>query len=87
MKSKGFINQFLKDRTEALLSMDRHKIVAYYEKYGGIIAKSEVVFWAGVHKARTALRDLPETERMASEKWLEERGFNSPQLGDCDWDN
>ena len=84
MKTKGFVKQFLKDRSEALLSMDKHKIVAYYEKYGGIVAKSEVVFWAGVHKARTALKDLPKMERMASEKWLQDRGINGLERWDGD---
>jgi hypothetical protein len=87
MKTKGFVSQFLKERTEALLSMDRYKIVAYYKKYGGIVPKSEEVFWAGVHQARTALKDLPNSERIASEKWLQERGFNSLLLWDCDRDD
>jgi hypothetical protein len=83
MKTKGFVSQFLKERTEALLSMNRGKIVAYYRKYGEIIPKSEEVFWAGVHHARIALKDLPNSERMVSAKWLEERGFNPLLLRQC----
>jgi hypothetical protein len=86
MKRKSYLDQFLEDRTKALLSMDKYKIVAYFKKYGGIIPKSEEMFWAGVHQARTALKDLPDSERIASEKWLLERGFDVLPLRYCNRD-
>jgi hypothetical protein len=64
---------------EALLSMDKSHILGYYKKYANDVImdeEDESVFWATVHKSRTALVSLPTFERLASVKWLTERGFS-----------
>lgn len=76
------MQQFLKDRNDALLSMDKEKITAYLRKYGSPVAQSEEIFWAGVHKARTACLQLPTEERRKSKEWLAERGMRSLDEGD-----
>jgi len=71
------IQQFLKERREALLSLDRKKITAFAKKWNPEIDHDSLPpegFWRGVHKARTACTDLPENERQKSREWLKKRG-------------
>lgn len=42
--------EFIKDRNEAILSMDKDKIIAYSKKYDIPIPDNDKVFWAAVHK-------------------------------------
>jgi hypothetical protein len=64
---------FIQERNEALLSLDREKIEAYLRKYGSPIASNDALFWASVHKARTAIPELPFEDRQKSIDWLNER--------------
>lgn len=68
---------FVKERDEALLSLDKDKILAYMHHYGVPVPKSNVVFWAGIHKARIASNGIPEDEKEKSRAWLTERGFST----------
>ena len=64
---------------EALLSMDKSHILDYYRKYADdetMDEEDDTVFWATVHKSRTALTCLPAVERLTSVKWLTDRGFS-----------
>ena len=66
------------ERNEALLSMDRDKILAFAHKYSGnngYADEDEYIFWISVHKMRTASTSLPVNERLLSVQWLTERGF------------
>jgi hypothetical protein len=65
---------FIKDRREALLSMDRKKIESYCKKYGVPVSDNDEVFWMAIHKARTAMLKFPANEREKSRNWLHERG-------------
>jgi hypothetical protein len=69
------LDQFFKDRDEALLSLDKDKILAYSIKYGAYIPKDERVFWAGVHKARLALSCVDAEGKILSRNWLVEKGW------------
>ena len=46
------IERFVKERNEALFSLDRKKIEAYLIKYGEteFADTSDLLFWAGVYK-------------------------------------
>lgn len=77
------MRQFFKDRHEALLSMDKEKILAYALKYKlRNLPADDEMFWIAIHKARTALEDLPMPERSKSKRWLLERGYYSLDDGD-----
>ena len=72
------LKQFLADRNEALLSMDREMIVSFRKKYNGNEVdepEDEHIFWISVHKARTASLGLPEVERRISMNWLTVQGY------------
>ncbi len=77
------IDQFKKDRNEAMLSMDEKKIRAYMKKYGNQANQPlGDIFWASVHKARTAIPSIPLEERIKSKKWLIERNLSSLDDGE-----
>ena len=59
---KVFAETFVKERNEALFSLDRKKIEAYMIKYGEteIAQTPDVVFWASVYKAICGIKDAPE---------------------------
>jgi hypothetical protein len=71
---------FIKERNEALLSLDKQKITAYMLKYEVPFSQDERVFWASVHKARTAITSFPPDEIQKSRDWLAERGLS--HMGD-----
>ena len=53
---------FVKERNDALFSLDRKKIEAYCAKHGDTDTAElpDPVFWAGVYKAICAIRNAPE---------------------------
>lgn len=55
------IENFVKERNEALFSLDRRKIEAYLVKYGeGETAKApDLLFWASVYKAICGIKGAP----------------------------
>lgn len=72
------MGQFVLDRNDALLSLDRKRIEEFAKKYGtDWTPSSNEVFWRAVHKARTAIMGLPQEARDLSERWLKERGSES----------
>lgn len=74
------IEQIVKERDEAMLSLDKDKIVAYCKKYGVPIQKNETVFWAGVHKTILYLNAATQEQKEKSAAWLVEHGFK-PEIG------
>lgn len=74
----GFsLEEFKHDQREALLSMEEVKIRAFAKKYGQTLPSTSLIFWEGVHKAITALTNLPLEVRKESKKWLDEHNFKS----------
>lgn len=71
--------QYIQDRNNALLSLDRQKIERYCKKYGVQIPQNDEAFWRGVHKARCAIPALPPEERKKSADWLYAHG-SSPEI-------
>ena len=75
VKIDRHIKQFVKDRNEALLSLDKEKIIAYCIKWGVPIPAKEIVLWAGIHKARLEVTSFDESVKEVSRKWLRDNGF------------
>jgi hypothetical protein len=69
------LDQFFRDRDEALLSLDKDKILACMIKYGAHIPRNKRVFWADVHKARLALSCVDAEGKILSRNWLVEKGW------------
>jgi hypothetical protein len=76
------IAALLKERDACLLALDEPRIRAYFLKYNRqTMPTDEELFWASVHKARTAIATLPRAARLESKAWLEQRGFHSLDAG------
>ena len=70
------IQQFLKERDEAMFSLDKSKILAYCQKYQVPLPKSELAFWAGVHKCIYSVRTATPEQKENSKQWLLQHGFS-----------
>ena len=77
------LEAFVKERNEALFSLDREKIEAYMIKYGEteISQTPDIVFWASVYKAICSIKDAPEAIVNKVTTWLHEHGM-SPNLAE-----
>ena len=76
------MNNFVKERNEALLSLDENKIDDYMKKYNPNVKKPQdkKIYWAGIHKAICNLFLVPSNgisleQYEISYKWLGENGF------------
>ena len=69
--------EFVRERDGALLSLDKERIISFCRKYGIYHPHTEMPFWESVHKARTALKSIPEPEKEISRKWLLNHGFRA----------
>jgi len=78
------IQQFIKERNEAFMSLDEQRIRDYMRKWN----KSEMptnmeVFWGAVHKAITGTgATMPIEFRRKSKAYLDERGLKSLDDGE-----
>jgi hypothetical protein len=66
--------EFIRERNEALASLDEARIRAYARKYNSWVPDHPETFWRAVHKAITAIPELPLELRRKSKAWLEARG-------------
>ena len=80
------MKDFVKERNEALLSLNEKKIDAFMKKYNPNCKKPEdkKIFWAGVHKSICNLFLVPENnitieQYEKSYEWLIKNGF-SPEI-------
>ena len=77
-----FLENFIKERDEAIISLDESKIYKYCLKYGVKIPENKKVFWAGIHKLRLNITKLSEEEINVSKEWLDENGFSPISMQD-----
>lgn len=73
------IAAFVKERNEVLLSGDIDRLLAFHAKHnpGSMTFSSREVAEVAMHKARTACVGLPIEARLASNRWLRERGYST----------
>lgn len=77
MISETYIERFVKDRDEALFSLDEAKIKAYLRKYGEteVADAPELIFWAAVYKAILGITYAPDNLKRKARGWLARNGF------------
>ena len=79
---KSEMKTFVRDRDQALLSLDEKKIRAFCRKYNKPVSNNPVVFWAGIYKCILAMKNSPDHIRRQAEEWLDshgfQRGFSAP---------
>lgn len=64
----------IRERNEALRSLDEARIRAYMKACGISAPAAPEAFWLGVHKAIEACNRFTPEERERSRRWLSERG-------------
>ena len=76
----NMIERFVKERNEALFSLDRKKIEAYLVKYGEteMLKAPDLIFWGGVYKAICGIQGAPKDLVDKAHIWLTENGFAVP---------
>lgn len=75
-KIRQSIASFVRERNEALWSMDATKIKAFARKWGGTIPKDNRVFWGGVCKAVLNITDTPEDVKATARQMLKNLGMS-----------
>ena len=80
------LTNYIQDRNEAFVSMDKEKILTYCKKYKIEVPEDEEIFWVGVHKAVCNLF-LSENSPISLEQynesyeWLTKRGHTPLIIG------
>ena len=69
------ISEFVKERNEALLSLDKDKIIGFLKKHNMEIPRNKLVFWVGVHKSIVYIKTSTEEQKQRSRDWLIANGF------------
>jgi len=73
--SDNDMKDFIRERDEALLSLDKKKLEAYFKKYDVDMPTNENEYWAGIHNARLAHQKFSKDVKKISRDWLIEHGF------------
>lgn len=71
------MRKFVKERNDALLSLDKEKIQQYCNKYGIPIPLDEKLFWASVHLSIVHLNAGTDEQKLISVVWLRQNGFST----------
>ena len=71
------LEEFVKERNEALFSLDRNKIEAYMKKYGQPEDEEvpDDLFWASVYKAICGISNAPDELVSKALMWLHKNGY------------
>ena len=71
------LEEFVKERNEALFSLDRNKIEAYMKKYEELEVEEipENLFWANVYQAICGIKDAPDELISKALMWLYKNGY------------
>lgn len=71
------LEEFVKERNEALFSLDRNKIEAYMKKYGQpeVEEVHDDLFWASVYKAICGISNAPDELVSKALMWLHKNGY------------
>ena len=69
------VASFVKERNEALFSLDRERIEAYFRKQGAEMPKEDIVFWACVYKCICHITSAPAELVQQAKEWLHSHGM------------
>lgn len=70
------IQQWVKERNEALFSLDRARIEAFFGNDELDVPTDDIVFWAGVYKAICAITSAPPELTRKAKTWLLAHGMS-----------
>lgn len=67
--------KFVKERNEALFSLDRSTIESYLKRRGMGVPENDIVFWAAVYKSIYNITDAPAELKEKAITWLQAHGM------------
>lgn len=73
------VEQFVKERNEALFSLDRKAIEKHFRKCGLGVPENETLFWATVFKCICNITNATDELVITAKKWLLLHGM-SPRI-------
>lgn len=75
----NMVERIIKERNDALFSLDRKRIEKYLRKYGEaqIAEAPDLIFWAGVYKAICNIKEAPADLADKARNWLLNNGFQT----------
>ncbi len=76
INGKNDFESYVKERDEALLSMDKDRIIAFCEKYDIPYSKDDKIFWATVYKCIYNLDSATHSHRIDALLWCIRNGFD-----------
>ena len=82
MANKKLIEQWVKDRDEAVLSFDLEKFKAFYRKYQALgvydknVTPSDRVFAVAQRKMVLQIESATEEQKFEAKNWLFKRGYD-----------
>ena len=71
--------KIIKERNEALFSLDEKKIRRYCKKYKVTIPRDKEVFWRGIYKAICNVESAPQEVKEKAAEWLKEH-VSTPKM-------
>lgn len=79
MNDKTFridVDKFIKERNDALFSLDEKKIKAYIQKYRLKVPQNPITFWGAIYKAIYNISEAPDELKQKAKTWLDEHGMS-----------
>ena len=72
------ISDFIKERNEAIFSLDRERIEAFAARQGTPYPKntSDIVFWGSVYKAICNITNAPDDLVQTARRWLADHNMS-----------
>ncbi len=67
---------FIRERNEALFSLDRSRIEEYLRKRGKRIPENDIVFWASIYKVICHIDEAPAELVEHAKLWLYSHGMS-----------
>lgn len=71
------IEKFVRERNEALFSLDEKKIKDYAKKYGLSLPEHPIVFWGAVYKSIYNITTTPQDLKQKAKDWLDEHNMST----------
>ena len=75
-KRTDTLARYIRDRNEALLTLDAELISAFYHRWHLELPRA-ASFWLVVHRIRHFTPDMPAKARAESATWLRARGYRA----------
>ena len=72
----NYISEFVRERNEALFSLDEAKIKAYLKKRGISLPTDDKIFWGAVYKSICNITDAPQKLKDKAKAWLKENNMS-----------